>query len=212
MANQDTLQWFIHNQSKVWDISIPKVECVTGHSGKGWPMTTHREYEHLPTYTYIDLVPISSDPDEDFLHPILEIFKAQAPVREAKKPPLYLVPTVFGEEFDPEFAPRPTSTADLPEIEPLIHTLIHNAVEIWAGRRSPQQLQSLCHYKVFTDLQRAAGSIKEIGRIRKTRITQPLDGVCEATVTVRYGDRLRVVAIRCEGIDGRWLCTCLTLI
>jgi len=52
----------------------------------------------------------------------------------------------------------------------------------------------------------------EIGRVRKTRITEPLDGVCEATVTVRFGDRLRVVAIRFEGLDGRWLCTCLTLI
>ena len=52
----------------------------------------------------------------------------------------------------------------------------------------------------------------EIGRVRKTRITEPLDGVCEATVTVRFGDRLRVVAIRFEGLDGRWLCTCLALI
>jgi hypothetical protein len=57
-----------------------------------------------------------------------------------------------------------------------------------------------------------AGSLKEIGRVRKSRITQPLDGICEATITIRFGDRLRVVAIRFEGLDGRWLCTYLALI
>ena len=94
----------------------------------------------------------------------------------------------------------------------LLFQFIHNAVEIWAGRRSPQQLQAMCHYKVYSELQKSAASLKEIGRVRKTRITQPLDGVCEATVTIRFGERLRVVAIRFEGLDGRWLCTCLTLI
>lgn len=175
-------------------------------------MTTQREDEELPTFTTLELVPISSDPDEDFLHPVLEIFKPEPVIHVAKKPHLYLVPSNFGEEFDAEFAPQPTSASDLPKIEPLILQFIYNAVEIWAGRRSPQQLQQFCHYTVFSEIQRMAGSLKEIGRVRKTRVTQPLDGVCEATVTVRFGDRLRVVAIRFEGLDGRWLCTCLTLI
>jgi hypothetical protein len=175
-------------------------------------MTTHREFEQLPTFTTIELVPISSDPDEDFLHPVLEIFKPAPKIEEVKKPRLYLVPSTFGEEFDSEFAPQPTSASELPDIQPLLFQFIHNAVEIWAGRRSPQQLQAMCHYKVYSELQKSAASLKEIGRVRKTRITQPLDGVCEATVTLRFGDRLRVVAIRFEGLDGRWLCTCLTLI
>jgi hypothetical protein len=51
-----------------------------------------------------------------------------------------------------------------------------------------------------------------IGKIRKIKVTQPLDGISESTVTIRYGDRLRVVAIRFEGLDQRWLCTALTLI
>jgi hypothetical protein len=175
-------------------------------------MTTQKEYEELPTFTTIELLPVSSDPNEDFLHPVLEIFKPEPLIQEAKKPRLYLVPSNFGEEFDAEFAPQPTSASDLPKIEPLILQFIHNAVEIWSGRRSPQQLQQLCHYTVFGELQRMTGSIKELGRVRKTRITEPLDGICEATVTIRFGDRLRVVAIRFEGLDGRWLCTYLNLI
>ena len=175
-------------------------------------MTTHREYEQLPTFTTIELVPISSDPDEDFLHPVLEIFKPAPKIEEVKKPRLYLVPSTFGEEFDSEFAPQPTSSSELPDIQPLLFQFIHNAVEIWAGRRAPHQLQHLCHYMVFSELQRFSGSQKELARVRKSRITSPLDGVCEATVTVRFGDRLRVIAIRFEGLDGRWLCTCLNLI
>jgi hypothetical protein len=175
-------------------------------------MTTQREFEQIPTFTTTPLVAISSDPDEDYLHPVLELFKPIPKAAEVKKPSLYLVPTTFGEEFDPVFAPQPTSASALPALEPLIQQFIHNLVEVWAGRRSALQLQSICHYKLFNEVQKSAGSLKEVGRIRKFRITQPLDGVCEATVTVRFGERLRVVAIRFEGLDGRWLCTSLSLI
>lgn len=175
-------------------------------------MTTQPEYDQMPTFTRIELYPISSDPDEDYLHPVLEIFRPAETLKAPPKPKLYLVPSTFGEEYDAEFAPEPTSAADLPDITALLNIFIHNIVEIWAGRRSAQQVQSMCHYKVFTELQRKAGWQKEIGRIRKSRVTQPLDGICEATVTIRYGERLRVAAIRFEGLDQRWLCTSLNLI
>ena len=175
-------------------------------------MTTQPDFDQMPTFTITELTPLSSDPHEDFLHPVLEMFRPAPQVEVAKKPRLYLVPSAFGEEFDEDFAPQPTSAANLPEITPLIHQFIHNVLEIWAGRRSSQQLQLSCHYTIFSQLQHATGSMTEIGRVRKTRITEPIDGVCEATVTVRFGDRLRVIAIRFEGLDGRWLCTCLALI
>jgi hypothetical protein len=166
----------------------------------------------MPTFTITELVSLSSDPDEDFLHPVLEMFRPTPRPEKVKKPQLYLVPSTFGEEFDAEFAPQPTSAATLPEITLLVHQFIHNVLEIWAGRRSSQQLQLMCHYTIYSQLQHATGSLQEVGRVRKIRITEPLDGICEATVTVRFGTRLRVVAIRFEGLDGRWLCTCLTLL
>lgn len=175
-------------------------------------MTTQPEYEQLPTFTRINLQPISSDPDEDYLHPVLEMFRPSEALLPPQKPKLYLVPSTFGEEYDAEFAPEPTSAADLPDITELINLFIHNILEIWAGRRPAHQVQSLCHHKVFLEVQRKAGRQKEVGRVRKSRITQPLDGICEATVTIRYGERLRVAAIRFEGQDRRWLCTSLTLI
>jgi hypothetical protein len=175
-------------------------------------MTTQPDFDQMPTFTITQLTPLSSDPYEDFLHPVLEMFRPVPQVELVKTARLYLVPSTFGEEFDSEFAPQPTSASTLPAIAPLLHQFIHNVLEIWAGRRSSQQLQLLCHYTVFSQLQRANGSLSEIGRVRKTRITEPLDGVCEATVTVRFGDRLRVIAVRFEGLDGRWLCTCLALV
>lgn len=175
-------------------------------------MTTKLEYSQQPTFSTIDLVPISSDPDEDWQHLVLEMFRPELPVLTPSKPPLYLVASTFGEEFDIEFAPKPTSATDLPDIHKLVSQFIHNVVEIWAGRRSASQVQAMCHHLIFTDLQKNAGQQELVGRVRKIIITEPLDGISESTVTVRYGDRLRVVAIRFEGLDQRWLCTALTLL
>jgi len=175
-------------------------------------MTTNIEYGQIPTYTSIDLAPISSDPDEDWQHLVLEMFRPEQADVPAQKPRLYLVASTFGEEFDTEFAPEPTSAADLPDIEELTFQFIHNVVEIWAGRRSASQVQSMCHHLIYAELVRKTGHQKLVGRIRKVKVTQPLDGVSESTVTVRYADRLRVIAIRFEGVDQRWLCTSLNLI
>lgn len=181
-------------------------------SGNCHFMTTKNDYNQQPLFSTIDLAPISSDPDEDWQHLVLEMFRPKLPEPVTKKPRLYLVASTFGEEFDAEFAPEPTSAADLPDISELTFQFIHKVVEIWAGRRSASQVQAICHHRIFADLQRKAGQQKLVGKIRKIKVTQPLDGISESTVTVRYGDRLRVVAIRFEGLDQRWLCTSLTLI
>lgn len=175
-------------------------------------MTTELEYNQQPSFLTIDLAPISSDPDEDWQHLVLEMFRPELPVPTPKQPRLYLIPSTFGEEFEADFAPEPTSATDLPDIMELTSQFIHNVLEIWAGRRSASQVQAMCHHLIFSDLQKNAGQQKLVGKIRKINVTEPLDGISESTVTVRYGDRLRVVAIRFEGLDQRWLCTALTLI
>jgi hypothetical protein len=175
-------------------------------------MTTELEYSQQPSFSTIDVAPISSDPDEDWQHLVLEMFRPELAAPVIQKPRLYLIPSTFGEEYDAEFAPKPTSACDLPDIRQLTFQFIHNVVEIWAGRRTASQVQAMCHHLIFADLQRKAGQQKLVGKIRKIKVTEPLDGISETTVTIRYGDRLRVVAIRFEGLDGRWLCTALTLI
>ena len=83
---------------------------------------------------------------------------------------------------------------------------------VLAGKRQPAQLSHWCHQKIYSELIRNVGSQKEVGRVRALHQSEPLDGICESTVTVRYGGRLRSLVIRFEGIDKRWLCTALTLL
>ena len=40
-------------------------------------------------------------------------------------------------------------------------------------------------------------------------LTEPADGVAEVAATVRRGRRTTAVALRLEGLDGRWQCTAL---
>ena len=125
---------------------------------------------------------------------------------------LYLIPSSFGEEYEPGFEPVPTSASELPDLHTWTMKFAVSVVEIWAGRRQPAQLISRCHRHIYMQLLKQVGSQKEIGRIRTIHQSQPLDGICESTITVRYGDRLRAMVIRFEGVDKRWLCTELRLL
>ena len=90
--------------------------------------------------------------------------------------------------------------------------MILSVLEIWAGKRSPNQLARWCHSKVYQELVKSVRTQSVVGKLRKIHIREPLDGLCEATATVRFNERLRSIAIRLEGVDGRWLCTELKLI
>lgn len=145
-------------------------------------------------------------------HPQLPLFTPEVREIPQQKAKLYLVPSSFGEEFDPDFAPIPCSAAELPELHTWTMKFAVCVLEIWAGRRQPVQLARWCHRVVFSRLIKDVGSQKEVGRIRTIHQHEPLDGICESTITVRYGTRLRAMVIRFEGVDERWLCTALELL
>jgi len=166
----------------------------------------------------LDLISSNEDP-EMWNHPQLDLYSLSevAAKRKVEKLPeqrakLYLIPSTFGEEFEPGFEPIPTSATELPELHAWTMKFAVSVVEIWAGRRQPAQLISKCHRQIYMKLLKQVGSQKEIGRIRTIHQCQPLDGICESTITVRFGDRLRAMVIRFEGVDQRWLCTELLLI
>jgi len=174
------------------------------------------------TITYLQkevfqLASVTEDPSL-WAHPQLDLYslatlaesrRAELPKQSAK---LYLVPSSFGEEYEPGFEPVPTSALELPELHAWTMKFAVSVLEIWAGRRQPAQLISRCHRNIYMRLLKDVGSQKEIGRIKSIHQHEPLDGICESTITVRYGERLRAVAIRFEGVDQRWLCTELKLI
>jgi hypothetical protein len=179
-------------------------------------MTTQREYSGFKRE--LRLISSSEDPAL-WTHPQLDLYSLAELADKKKFEPLpaqsarlYLVPTNFGEEYEPGFEPIPTSASDLPELHTWTMKFAVSVVEIWAGRRQPAQLISRFHRHTYMELLKQVGSQKEIGRIRTIHQSEPLDGICESTVTVRYGDRLRAMVIRFEGVDKRWLCTELRLI
>ena len=175
-------------------------------------MTTHTTLAPTENHrSYLQL--ISSTEDRSlWSHPVLDIFTPPAREIPAQKAKLFLVPSTFGEDLEPDEMPIPTSAADLPELHTWTMKFIVSVVEIWAGRRQPAQLIRWCHRVIYMDLLKSAGTQKEIGKIRSIHQSEPFDGICESTVVIRFGERIRSAVIRFEGVDGRWLCTALHLL
>ncbi len=125
---------------------------------------------------------------------------------------LYLVPTSHGESYDSDFAPNPSPLSELPNLERWTLTYVVSALEILAGRRSPQQLARLTHRFTFNSLLHRVGSIKEVPKIRKIHRNQPIEGVIEVNVTLVFKERVRALVVRFEGVDRKWLCTEIELL
>ena len=164
-------------------------------------MTT---YENL-TATYQSQAPmmqlISSTEDPAlWSHPVLDLFAPPVIERVEQKAKLYLVPSTFGEELELDEMPIPTSASDLPELHAWTMKFIVSVIEIWAGRRQPAQLIRWCHRVIYMELLKKSGSQKEIGKIKSIHQSEPLDGICESTVIIRYNDRFRAVVIRFEAL------------
>lgn len=150
-------------------------------------------------------------------HPMLELFardellsgstSQSENLRSALTGKLYLVPTSHGESYDPDFAPNPSPLSDLPNLERWTLTYVVSALEILAGRRSPQQLARSTHRFTFNSLLHRIGTIREVPKIRKIHRHQPIEGVIEVNVTLVFKERVRALVARFEGVDRKWLCT-----
>jgi hypothetical protein len=144
-------------------------------------------------------------------HPVLDLFEPP-PKFVPQRARLYSAPSHFGEIYESDDAPQPTSASELPSLHRWIAMFAISTIEVWAGRRQPAQLLQRCHRVVFNELLRKVGSVKAIGRIKSIHITEPLDGICEAVVIINFSERVQALSIRSEGVDGRWLCTSLKLL
>lgn len=154
----------------------------------------------------------STTPRELWSHPTLDLFIKPLPEIKPQEALLFTTPSTFGETFEDDDKLVPTSEKDLPDIRLWTMAFATNVLEIFAGRRQPSQIALRCHPVVFRELLLRAGKEKEIGKIRRLHQDKPLDGLCESVLTIRYGERVRPMVIRTEGINGRWLCTALRLL
>jgi Family of unknown function (DUF6459) len=121
---------------------------------------------------------------------------------------------------DPFFAPQPTPRVALPDPHPWSGRFVQALVEVLSGDRPATQLLRWTNEHVYSDVVRRVRSLgvtavasrgRARAQVRSVHIYEPRDGVAEAAIHVRHGGRSRAVAMRLEGLDGRWRCTALSL-
>ncbi len=118
----------------------------------------------------------------------------------------------------------PTPTTHLPDPRRWAGQFVQAAVEIAAGQRSASQLLRWTSLEVHTNLARQAHLAARRARletaregrvtravVRSVRTCSPSDGVVEASAVVSDRGRVRAVALRLEGLDGRWRVTALDI-
>jgi len=127
-------------------------------------------------------------------------------------------------ELNQYFAPQRTSTADLPDPETFLRNISRGVLEIFAGVREVDQLARWltedAYRKLVTRANLAARARSARGipakrplhQIVSVRHSSPADGIVEGVVIVRGPARTRAVALRLEGMDGRWRTTSLALL
>lgn len=122
-------------------------------------------------------------------------------------------------DLDVDFGPQPTSRSALPDPRPWAARFVQAVVEVLAGDRPLAQLVRWTSEEVYdgvaahvvTLVRTANGHRLPRGAVRTLRVTEPGDGVAEVSATVRHGPRTTAVALRLEGLDGRWQCTALEM-
>lgn len=125
-----------------------------------------------------------------------------------------------------EFGPQKTSSTMLPAPTPWAGRLVQAMIEVVSGVRPVSQLVRWTTATVYDELSarvaRPVASTGPSGRavtntavprlaevVRSIRVSEPRDGVAEVCAIVQQGPRCRAIALRLEGIDGRWQCTAL---
>ena len=111
------------------------------------------------------------------------------------------------------FGRRRTSRQDLPDPRPRAAAAIRALLEVLAGDRPARQLAGWVSPRILfwlenrSPTQRGPGS-REV-RLRSLHLSEPAESVVEVTAVIHDGPRCRAVALRMEGIDGRWTVTAL---
>jgi hypothetical protein len=117
----------------------------------------------------------------------------------------------FGQVVD-EFGVQPTSRRELPDPVHWAGHLAQGLVEVMAGSRPASQLLRWTTPEVYAVVARRASVSGRRGRpatrratVRSVRVCEPADGVAEACAVVVDGSRVRALAMRLVGLDGRWV-------
>lgn len=121
----------------------------------------------------------------------------------------------FTRDYDDEFDRQPTRSELLPPIEPFVAKISQAIVEVVSAQRPAPQLIRHTSPTVYSVLARRAlvsarrhnPGPRRAAMVRRVRVCEPADGIVEACAVVLWNGRVRALALRLEGLDGRWLVT-----
>ena len=109
------------------------------------------------------------------------------------------------------FGPQPTGRSGLPDPVHWAGHLAQAVVEVMSGLRQPPQIIRWTTPEVYAVVARRGAVSARRGRpsarravVRSVRVCEPADGVAEAAAVVLDGSRVRALAMRLVGVDGRW--------
>ena len=114
------------------------------------------------------------------------------------------------------FGPQRTARADLPDPTAWSARITHALLEVMTGVRPAPQVVRWTTPEVYAVVARRsalaarrltegrAPRTRQRVRVRRVRVCEPADGVVEAAVVVDHGTRVRAVALRLVGQDGKW--------
>ena len=107
---------------------------------------------------------------------------------------------------------RKTASQHLPPVDRAASVLARALVEVLSGQRPLAQLRVHCAPEIFAGLtERPPAPPMALPHLLTVRVCEPADGVAEVSVAFRRADRVRALAFRIEGVDGRWRITALQL-
>jgi hypothetical protein len=118
------------------------------------------------------------------------------------------------------FGPQRTAAAALPDVKAWAHRFVAAMLETVEGRRGFGQVAKFVSPALGADIERKAGirarmaAARTPGQpvlVRSVHVCELDDGIAEVSAVVRRGARTLAVALRLEGIDGRWMCTALQM-
>ncbi|WP_151524316.1 Rv3235 family protein [Serinicoccus kebangsaanensis] len=121
------------------------------------------------------------------------------------------------EAYDSYFGPQATGTQDLPEAQAWARRTLRALLEICAGNRPVEQLSRWLAPEVRERVARRSQLARRRGGrfgpplVRAVLACHPADGVCEISAVVVLEGRVRALAMRISGVDGRWVITALEL-
>jgi hypothetical protein len=120
------------------------------------------------------------------------------------------VPPRMAENRPDSFDPQATARVDLPSARQWSMRLVHALVEVVNGSRPAAQLNRWITPEVMSQLQSqiARNKMPRLG-VRSIHVHETDDGVAEVSSVFGTPNRSFALALRLEGLDGRWRATSL---